>query len=221
MLNLLEQILPSLLRGSAMTLFITLLAAPLVCVIALGVAFARLSRWRSIRVAANVYLELFRGTSLLVQLFYFFYVVPLFGLTLEPITTGVLVLGLNLGAYASEIARAAIVSVPRGQHDACVTLGMSPRLAMSRIIFPQAALIMLPSAGTMLVELLKATSILSLITITELSFAATSLFQTTGNIQIIYFGTLFLYFAMAWMLTLFMRGVEARLGVGRETQFPT
>ena len=216
-----EQLMYPLLRGAAMTLFITALSAPLVFVIALSVALARLSRSAVLRVLANVYVEIFRGTSLLVQLFYFFYVVPLLGVTLEPITTGVLVLGLNLGSYGSEIARAALLSVPREQHDACVALGMSPALAMRRIILQQALLIMLPSFSTMLVELLKATSILSLITITELSFTASSLFQTTGNIQTIYIGTLLIYFCMAWALTFSMRRFENRLGVGRHAHFRT
>ena len=217
----LEVLMPPLIRGAEMSLLITGLAAPLSFVIALIVALARLSGSSALRAVATLYVEVFRGTSLVIQLFYFFYVLPLVGLTLEPLTTGVLVLGLNLGSYGSEIARAALLSIPRGQHDACVTLSMSPSLAMRRVIFPQALLIMLPPFGTLLIEMLKATSILSLITITELSFAATSLFQTTGKTQTIYILVLLMYFVMAWTLGASVRSLEKRLSVYRPPDFRT
>jgi polar amino acid transport system permease protein len=217
----LDEIMPALLRGAGMSLLITGLAAPLTLVIALSVGLARLSRLRLLRAVLIVYVEIFRGTSLIVQLFYFFYVLPLVGLTLEPITTGVLVLALNLGAYGSETVRAAVQSIPIAQREACISLSMSPVLAMRRIILPQAFLIMLPTFGTTLVELLKATSILSLITITELTFAANSAFQTTGRTQTIYISTLILYFLMAWVLSAGVRQIELRMSAGRGPEFRT
>lgn len=204
-----------------MSLLITGLAAPLTLAIALLVGLARLSRLRLLRAVLIVYVEIFRGTSLLVQLFYFFYVLPLVGITLEPITTGVLVMALCLGAYGSETVRAAIQSIPAAQREACITLNMSPALAMRRIILPQALLIMLPTFGTMLIQLLKATSILSLITINELTFAANSAFQTTGRTQTIYISTLILYFLMAWVLSAGVRQVETRMSAGRGPEFRT
>jgi polar amino acid transport system permease protein len=217
----LDELLPALLKGAGMTLLVTLLAAPLALAIALVVGLAHLLRHWLVRVLTTIYVETFRGTSLLVQLFYFFYVLPLVGLTMDPFVTGIVVLGLNLGAYGSETVRAAILSIPKGQHEACLTLNMSPALAMRRIILPQAFIIMLPTFGTMLVELLKATSILSLITITELTFAANSLFQTTGRTQAIYLSTLSIYFLMAWTLSVLMRWLERYLSAGRGAEFRT
>jgi polar amino acid transport system permease protein len=215
----LDELLPPLLAGAGMTLFITLISAPLAVAIALIIGIARLSRNWFLRAITRVYVEIFRGTSLLVQLFYFFYVLPHFGISMEPVATGILVLALNLGSYGSETVRAAILSIPRGQHEACITLNMSPALAMRRVVLPQAFLIMLPTFGTMLIEILKATSILSLITITELSFAATSLFQTTGRTEAIYGSTLLIYFVMAWVLSMLMRQLERKLAVSRGADF--
>lgn len=213
--------LPLLLRGLQTTLLVTVLAAPLALVLALASGLARLSPFRPLNWLAITYVELFRGTSLLVQLFYFFYVMPLFGLTLDPITTGVIVLALNHGAYGSEVVRAAINSVPKSQREACVALNMSPATALRRVILPQAFVAMLPPFGNLLIELLKSTSLLSLITIFDLAFAGNTLFQTTGRIVEVYGLVLVIYFVVAMVLSWGMRMLEARLGAGRDQEFRT
>ncbi len=125
-----------------------------------------------VRGTATTYIEFFRGTSLLVQLFWIFFVLPLFGITLEKFTAGVLSVGLNMGAYGAELVRGGIQSVPRGQYEAAVALNMSPLTRMRRIIFPQALLNMLPAWGNLLIELLKATALVSLISVSDLMFEA-------------------------------------------------
>jgi len=211
--------LPLLLKGLQTTLLVTALAAPLGLLLALASGLARLSPIRPLRWLAVAYVELFRGTSLLVQLFYFFYVMPLFGLTLDPITTGVIVLALNHGAYGAEVVRAAINGVPKGQREACVSLNMSPGTALRRVILPQAFVAMLPPFGNLLIELLKSTSLLSLITIFDLAFAGNTLFQTTGRIIEVYGLVLIIYFVVAMALSGGMRLLEARLGAGRDLEF--
>src|SRR3954471_19896348 len=157
-----------LLAGAAVTLEVTLMSAVVAFIAALIAGLARLSRWKAIRVPAAFYVEVFRGTSTIVQLFYVFFVLPLFGIQFSPIATAVVVLGLNSGAYGSEVVRAAIVNVPRSQIEATVALNMTPFIAMRRVIFPQAFEAMLPPFGNLIVELLKSTSLISLITIHEL-----------------------------------------------------
>jgi polar amino acid transport system permease protein len=211
--------MPLLLRGLQTTLLVTLLAAPLALVLALAAGLARLAPIAPLRWIAVGFVEFFRGTSLLVQLFYFFYVMPLFGLTLDPITTGVIVLALNHGAYGSEVVRAAINGVPKSQREACVALNMSPLTAMRRVILPQAFVAMLPPFGNLLIEMLKSTSLLSLITIFDLAFAGNSLFQTTGRIVEVYGMVLVIYFVVAMVLTGGMRWLERKVGAGRDLEF--
>jgi polar amino acid transport system permease protein len=218
-MNELNVLLPTLLRGAEMTLLITVISAPVALAVAIVAGLGRTAPWWPVRALATVYVEVFRGTSLLVQLFYFYYVLPLVGVAIDPVTTGVMALALNHGAYGAEVVRAGLGAVPRSQHEACISLGMSPLLALRRVIFPQAFLVMLPPFGNLLIELLKSTSLLSLITIFDLAFAGNSLFQTTGRTVEVYGLVLVIYFCMAMVLTGLMRWLEAWLGASREADF--
>src|SRR3546814_18898427 len=115
-----------------------------------------------LRWLAITYIELFRGTSALVQLFWLFFVLPHFGLTLEPLTVAVAALGLNVGAYAAEVVRGAIDAVPRGQWEATIALNMSPIEALRRHILPPAVVAMSPPCGNLFIHLLKRTDLASL-----------------------------------------------------------
>ena len=120
-----EQILeysPILIQGTITTIELTLASAVLALIISFVVGLARFSSLRMVRVAAIVYLEFFRGTSAIVQMFFMFYVLPLFGVTFPPLLAGILACGLNLGSYGSEVVRSAVLSVSRGQHEAAVAL---------------------------------------------------------------------------------------------------
>ncbi|TCN20339.1 ectoine/hydroxyectoine ABC transporter permease subunit EhuC [Sinorhizobium americanum] len=162
-----------------------------------------------IKAAAVVYVEFFRGTSLLVQLFWLFFVLPLFGITLDPFLTGFLAVGLNLGAYGAQLVRGAIQSVPRGQWEASYALSMSPAKRMRRIIIPQAVAIMLPAWGNLVIELLKSTALVALIAVPDLMFEARQLNNTTylstwtfGTALVIY------YISARFLITPFMRLLE-------------
>jgi len=150
-----------------------------------------------VRGLATTYIEIFRGTSLLVQLYWIFFVLPLFGLSFEKFTAGFVAVGMNLGAYGAEVVRGAIQSVPRGQYEAALALNMSPMTRMRRIIFPQAVLIMLPPWGNLLIELLKGTALVALISVSDLMFAAKQINGSTF-LSIEAFGTALIgYYIMA------------------------
>ncbi|HSO07996.1 MAG TPA: ectoine/hydroxyectoine ABC transporter permease subunit EhuC [Pelomicrobium sp.] len=207
----------SLLAGLGVTLQVTFGAALLAVVIALAAGLARLSRWRMLRLPAIVYIEVFRGTSALVQLFWFYFVLPHFGLELSAMTVGIVVLALNTGAYGAEVVRGAIQAVPRGQREAALALNLTPRQRMTRIVLPQALPAMLPPAGNLAIELLKNTALVSLVTITDLTFRAQVLRAETLETEAIFGTVLLMYFAVALAITAGVRLLERAVTAGRET----
>ncbi|HLJ60122.1 MAG TPA: ectoine/hydroxyectoine ABC transporter permease subunit EhuC [bacterium] len=158
-----------LLQGIGITVLTTVLSALLAGIVAFGVGLARLSPIRVVRVVAAAYVEFFRGTSALVQLYWGFFILPYIGIPLSPMLVGIGVLGCNAGAYGSEIVRGAILAVPRGQWEAASALSLSPPLRMFKVILPQALPTMMPSFGNLAIDVMKATSLLSLITVTDLT----------------------------------------------------
>ncbi len=195
--------------GAIVTAEQTVLAIVVAVSFAVVMGLMRLSHNLLVRGTATVYIEIFRGTSLLVQLFWIFFVLPLFGLPLEKFTAGFLAVGMNLGAYGAEVVRGAIQSVPTGQYEAAVALNMSPATRMRRIIFPQALVLMLPPWGNLLIELLKGTALVALISVSDLMFEAKQINGSTF-LSIESFGTaLVIYYVMArFILTPSMRWFE-------------
>src|SRR3954462_1000606 len=161
-----------LLEGVLNTIQITVAAGLLAMLVSFIVGLARLSSRGPVRWAAIAYIEGFRGVPLLVQLFLMFFVLAFFGLQLEPVTTAILAIGLCNGASGAEIVRSAIQSVPRGQREAACALNYSQHQALWRIVIPQAIPIMLPPFCNLMIELLKVTALVSLITVHDLSFQA-------------------------------------------------
>lgn len=203
-----------LLDGAAVTAKITGLAIVVALVMAVIVGVARLSRLWVVRFVAGAYVEVFRGTSVLVQMFWFFFALPAFGVQLTPIAAGVLALGLNVGAYGAEIVRGAIQAVPRGQIEAAIALNMRPSLRMRRVILPQALVAMLPPFGNLAIELLKGTALVSLITLSDLTFKAQVLRSSTGKTLEVFSLTLLFYFLMASIITIVVRLIERRVSFG-------
>lgn len=198
--------------GAIVTAQQTGLAIIVAVSIAILMGLMRLSRNFAVRSVATTYIEIFRGTSLLVQLFWIFFVLPLFGLSLDKFTAGFLAVGMNLGAYGAEVVRGAIQAVPRGQYEAAIALNMSPLTRMRRIIFPQAIVIMLPPWGNLLIELLKGTALVALISVADLMFEAKQINGSTF-LSAEAFGTaLVIYYVMARLIiTPFMRWFEQTL----------
>lgn len=202
------------LSGFLTTVEITVLAGAVAFIMAFAAGLARLSRFRVVRGAALVYVELFRGVSLLVQLFWLFFVLPFFGIYLEPITTAVIGLGLCNGAYGAEIVRGAIVAVPRGQTEAAVALNFSWLQRMRWVVLPQAVPAMLPPFGNLSIELLKATALVSLITVQDLAFQALTLRLTTMRTLEPFVVVLVGYLIIALAITLVFRLLERWAGTG-------
>lgn len=208
-------LIPALLQGIKITVEITILAIVLAFILAFLAGFGRLSKYRVIRFIAAAYVEVFRGTSLLVQLFWIYFGLPIIGISLPPLLAGVLALGLNSGAYGSEVVRSAILAVPKGQNEAGIALNFTPWQQMWRIILPQAFVMMLPGFGNLQIELLKGTSLVSLITLADLTYQASILNASTLKTTEIYSLLLVIYFLIAWPLTRGVRWLETRLSVGR------
>jgi polar amino acid transport system permease protein len=200
------------LRGIGVTLLVTVLGATGALVVAL--VFGLLSRARGVapRFVARVFIEFFRGTSLLVQLWWLFFVLPLppFLLIVDPLAAGVLAFSLNFGAYGAEVVRGAINAVPKAQWEATIALNMTPYERMRRVILPQAVVGMIPPFTNLLIQLLKSTPLVYTITIVDLTAVTTAYRNTEGNDVFIFTVSLVLYFVLAYALTLGMNALEGR-----------
>jgi polar amino acid transport system permease protein len=202
--------MPGLLQGARLTLAIALLGSVVAIFAAIVAALAKMYGPAPLRWLAVSYIEIFRGTSALVQLFWLFFVLPYFGITLEPFTVAVLALGLNVGAYGAEVVRGAVSSVARGQWEASTALNMTRGQALRRIILPQAFIAMIPPWGNLFIELLKSTALVSLITLGDLAFKAQQMNQTTMKTIPIFTLVLLIYLALSLSITIGMRMLEAK-----------
>ncbi|MGH3518327.1 MAG: ectoine/hydroxyectoine ABC transporter permease subunit EhuC [Haloechinothrix sp.] len=204
-------------QGLLITLQVTALGALLAVIVAFTAGIARLSRHLVIRAPAAIFVEVFRGTSLIVQLFWFFFALPLVGIQMSALTAGVLALGLNEGAYAAEVVRGAISSRPKGQTEACVALSIPPAKRMRRILIPQSIPAMLPPFGNVLVDLLKNTSLVSLVTVLDLTYEAGTIRTNTGETGAVFLTLLVMYFILSSLLSLMMKWLERRFAIDRKT----
>ena len=204
-IEFLSQYWPRLLSGTGITIAQFFLAAILGIAISLAMALLKLSNNRILRGSAITYIEVFRGTSLLVQLYWIFFVLPLFGITIEKFTAGYFAVGMNIGAYGAELVRGGILSVPKGQWEAALAINMSPAKRMRRIILPQALVNMLPPWGNLMIELLKGTALVSLISVTDLMFEAKQINASTFLSAQIFGTALVIYYILArFFVTPFM-----------------
>jgi polar amino acid transport system permease protein len=203
-----REFLPGLLEGASVTVEITLGGSLLALFCAFIAAMAKMYGPWPVRWLALVYVEIFRGTSALVQLFWLFFVLPHFGITLKPLSVAILALGLNVGAYGAEVVRGAVAAVPRGQWEATVALNMTRLQALRRIVLPQALVAMIPPWGNLFIELLKASALVSLITISDLAFKAQQMNATTYRTIEIFSIVLVFYLAIAMLITIAMQALE-------------
>jgi ectoine/hydroxyectoine ABC transporter permease protein EhuD len=206
--------MPDLLKGATISVELTLIVMVLSLILGLLVALARVSRLRGVRTLATVYVELIRGTPCLLQLFYIYFVLPVFGFKVPPFTAGVIGLTINYAAYLSEVYRAGIQAVARGQLEAAQALGMSRTLTMRLIILPQAIRIIVPPLGNYFISLFKDTSLASIITVRELIFTG----QIVAAVNYQYFavftiiGTI--YLALSYPGSLCVQALERRMKIG-------
>ena len=206
--ELVQTSLGPIVRGAILgTIPLTLASFTLGLALALGAALMRLSRIWAVSLLARAYISVIRGTPLLVQLFVIFYGLPSIGLTINPWPSAIIAFSLNVGGYAAEIIRAAILSVPKGQWEAAHMIGMPRGLALRRIILPQAARVSVPPLSNTFISLVKDTSLASLILVTELFREAQQIAAPSGEFMVLYVEAAAVY----WVICLFLSSGQSLL----------
>ena len=202
-----RNLLPMLVATLTQTIPLTAISFVLGLVIALFVALARLSSIGPLSATARVYISLIRGTPLLVQLFIVFYALPQIGLVIDPFPAAVFAFSLNVGGYAAEVIRSAILSIPKGQWEASETIGMGYTTTLQRVILPQAARTAVPPLSNTLISLVKDTSLASTILVTELLRVAQLAAAPTFDFFALY-GVAAVYY---WVICLVLSSLQNRL----------
>ena len=209
--ELIKEVGPYLLKGAILTIELTLCAMILALVVGLFLGLGRISKNKLIYSSVTVYIEVIRGTPLLVQLFIIYYALPDYGIYLTPFLAGTIGLGLCYAAYVAEIYRAGIQAVPKGQTEAALSLGMRKRKAMRRIILPQAVKIILPPITNNFISMLKDSSLCSVITVIELMRQAQIYVASTFRTMEVYLMVAFIYLSLAYPLSVLVSKLELRL----------
>ncbi|MBO9522380.1 MAG: amino acid ABC transporter permease [Nocardioidaceae bacterium] len=212
-----EVVVRSMLDGALVTTEVVVLALAVASPLALTVALARGSRFRLVRAIALTYVEFLRGTSALVQLFWVYFVLPELGATISSFVAGFVVLGVNASAYAAEIIRGAIQAVPAAQSEAAQVMGLSTATTMRRVILPQAWPIMLPALGNVAIDVLKASALVSLITVSDFTreltqWATTGVLDVTLAFTLLLAGYLVLSLPITWLGHLLEKRSRRHLG---------
>jgi cystine transport system permease protein len=201
---LLADAAPTMLRGAGYTLLFALAAMVGGLAIGVPVALLRIAPFRLLRWPATLYVSVMRGTPLLVQIFVIYYGLPGIGIAFTPVTAGVLALSLNSGAYLSESLRGAIASIGQGQWRASFSLGMKYGQTLAHVVLPQALRVAVPSMSNTLTSLIKDTSLVSVITMTELMLATKEAIATSFQPLPLYLAAAAIY----WMLSLVFEQVQ-------------
>ena len=209
--QLVRATLPLLLRSAAMTILLSFASFPLAILIGLAVAVGRLHGPAWLRPPLALYVEVLRGTPLMLQLYALFFLLPKVGLALPALAAAIAGLAMNYSAYESEIYRAGLKAVPAGQFEAALALGMSKWQVLRHVVVPQAVRIVMPPVTSDFIALFKDTSVCSAITVIELTKRYSVLALSTGRIVELAMATALLYLAMSWPLSLLSRWFERRL----------
>ncbi len=180
-------------------------------VFAVVVALMRLYGNRALTIVARLYVSVIRGTPLLVQLFVVFYGLPSLGLTIDPWPSAIIAFSLNVGGYAAEVVRAAILSVPKGQWEAAYMIGMSRRTSLHRVILPQASRVAVPPLSNTFISLVKDTSLASLILVTELFREAQQIAAFSQEFMMLYVEAAIVYWVVCLALSSGQSALERRL----------
>ena len=206
---------PLLIKGTIVTIELTILGAILALIISFIVGLARISNFSIVRVIAIIYLEFFRGSSAIVQMFFIYFVLPMWGIYFDAITAGVIACGCNVGAYGSEVVRGAVLAVGKEQHEAAKALNYSNFKRYRYVIIPQAIPIMIPTFGNLLIELMKLTAVASLITISDLTYMAQIIRVQTALTLEPFLLILIIYFIIASILVKLVDLISRKFSKGR------
>ncbi len=207
--------LPSLLQGAVITIAVSLLAFALALLFGLVFGIARISRVAPVRGVAACYIQFIRGTPLLLQLFFIYYVLPYVGIVLTPFVSGVIGLTMNYAAYMAEVFRSGIQAIPKGQWEAGSSVGMSRSLLMRRIILPQAVRIIVPALGNFFVSIFKDSALVSVITLRDLMFSGQLLASATYKHFEIFTMVAVIYFLISYPTAKLVEWVEAKIDITR------
>ena len=202
--------LPYVARGAIVTIELTVMALVLGAVLGLLGAIAKQSGSRPLVFVANVYVEVIRGTPALLQIFVMYFGLATYGLRLDPLTAAALTLGIIGGAYITEIIRAGIEAVDRGQVEAATSLGMAPAAIMRRIVLPQAVVLMVPPFTNFLIAMIKDTSLALTISVPEIMYRSYDVASQTYRSMEIYAVAGMIYLAMCYPLSLLAKRLERR-----------
>ncbi|MCR3757628.1 ABC transporter permease subunit [Clostridium felsineum] len=206
-----DSFLPLLKAGLEFTVPLTLISFALGLVLALLTALARISNITPLKLLARFYVSIIRGTPLLVQLFIIFFGLPTVGITINPLTAAIIGFTLSVGAYNSEVIRAAILSIPKGQWEAGFSIGMTYSQALRRVILPQAARVSIPPLANSFISLVKDTSLAATITVAEMFQVAQRITATTYEPLFLYIEAAFIYYIFCTILTTVQNKLENRL----------
>jgi polar amino acid transport system permease protein len=209
-LEFLVQILPAMMKGLRVTVLATLGGYSTALIVGLFLALAGRSAIRAVRAMCRLYIDFVRCTPLLVQLYFAFYVLPSFGVRFEALTTGILVLGLNIGAYVAEVYRAGINAVHAGQWEAARSLGLTSVPVWTRVILPQALPPMLPPLANILIGLFKETPLLAAITVIDVFGSANSIAGLTYRYTEPYTAAAIILLAVSLVAAALVRRMERR-----------
>ncbi|WP_309065477.1 amino acid ABC transporter permease [Microbacterium sp.] len=202
---------PLALAGITASMPLAVISFALGLVIAIGIALMRISRNKALSTVARGYISVIRGTPLLVQLFVIFYGMPSIGLLVDPWPSAIVAFSLNVGGYAAEVVRAAILSVPKGQWEAAYTVGMGRARTLRRVILPQAARVSVPPLSNTFISLVKDTSLASLILVTELFRIAEQIASASQKFMIVYLAAALVYWVICLVLSGGQNLLEKRL----------
>ncbi|PRI10162.1 amino acid ABC transporter permease [Leucobacter massiliensis] len=194
-------VMPSLIRAVPVVAQLAVGAMVIALTLGLLLALARLSRSRIVRGIAITYVEIFRGTPLLVQLVYVYFVLPVVGIQLEPVSAGILALGLNYAAYLSEVYRTSILAIDSGQTEAALSLGYTPAKALWLVVIPQSFKVALGPIGNYFIAMVKDTALTSVIAVSEILKTANTLNSQTFQTVEIYTAAALLYLALSLPLS--------------------
>lgn len=203
--------LPDMVQATGVVLQLAAGAMLLALVVGMLVALIRISHNRPLNALAVVYLEVIRGTPLLVQLIYIYFVLPSLGVSLSPVVAGIVGLGLNYGAYLSEVFRSSIQSIDIGQHEAALSLGYTPRATLRKIVIPQSLLVAMPAVGNYFVAMLKDTALTSVIAVVEIVKTSNVLASTTFQTIPIYTAAALMYLILSIPLSRLLVVAERKL----------
>jgi polar amino acid transport system permease protein len=202
------------LQGGALTIFVSVISCVFALCVALLTAMGRLSSNPIAFALATFYASLFRGTPLLVQVLIIYLALPQLGIVLGALTSGLMALSLNYGAYLAETIRSGVMAVPAGQREAALALGLSPWVTTWKIVAPQAMRLIVPPAGALFVSMLKDSSLVSIMGLWELNFLAQSYARTSFHYMEMLLAAALIYWVLSILFEVFQARLERRFGRG-------